>query len=165
MEKVIQIASYISERYLSEFSVRIDEMKLHKLLYLVQRESLIQLGRPAFDESFEAWRYGPVMVCLRSLYASDGLHQRLPDPVACELKPVFDEVFSRYASRSSWSLSDLTHGDSSWRIARKGLARDAAGHVPMSIDDIRRDAEYIKMRRRVMPVIRSLLKGGSVENN
>ena len=165
MENVVQIASYISERYLSEFSERIDEMKLHKLLYLVQRESLILLGRPVFAESFEAWRYGPVMVCLRPLCASDSLHQKLPEGSVAELKPVFDSVFARYAGNSSWSLSDLTHGESSWLNARKGLARDAAGHVLMSIDDIRRDADNIKLRRRVMPAVRSLFKETAFENH
>ena len=165
MENIVQIASYVSERYLSEFSERIDEMKLHKLLYLVQRESLILLGRPIFAESFEAWRYGPVMVCLRPLYASDSLHQKLPEDSVDEYKPVFDSVFARYAGNSSWSLSDLTHGESSWRNARKGLSRDAAGHVPMSLEDIQHDADYIKLRRRVMPAVRSLFKEYRIENH
>ena len=165
MENVVQVASYISERYLSEFSECIDEMKLHKLLYLVQRESLILRDKPVFADAFEAWRYGPVMACLRSLYASNSLHQPLPENSITELKPVFDSVFSRYAGRSSWSLSDLTHGETSWQNARKGLARDAAGNVPMAIDDIRHDAEYIKLRRRVMPAVRSLFKENAFENH
>lgn len=34
-------ASYIYEKYKSEFGTTIDEMKLHKLLYFAQRESII----------------------------------------------------------------------------------------------------------------------------
>ena len=54
---VIEAASYISDRYLKQFGKRIDEMKLHKLLYFSQRESLIQLRQPLFDTAFSAWKY------------------------------------------------------------------------------------------------------------
>ena len=46
MEELRQIASYICMRYQKEFGRGIDEMKLHKLLYFVQRESIVQLGAP-----------------------------------------------------------------------------------------------------------------------
>lgn len=40
MEDVVKVASYICQRYQREFGKRIDEMKLHKLLYFTQRESI-----------------------------------------------------------------------------------------------------------------------------
>lgn len=42
MMGILQVASYIYKRYMNDFGVRIDEMKLHKLLYFTQRECLIQ---------------------------------------------------------------------------------------------------------------------------
>lgn len=42
MMGILQVASYIYKRYMDDFGVRIDEMKLHKLLYFTQRECLIQ---------------------------------------------------------------------------------------------------------------------------
>ncbi len=33
MEELMNVASYISKRYSVEYGTRIDEMKLHKLLY------------------------------------------------------------------------------------------------------------------------------------
>ena len=44
MMGILQVASYICKRYMDDFGVRIDEMKLHKLLYFTQRECLIQKG-------------------------------------------------------------------------------------------------------------------------
>ena len=44
MEDVVKIASYICDRYQKEFGTRIDEMKLHKLLYFTQRECIAQTG-------------------------------------------------------------------------------------------------------------------------
>ena len=48
MIDVINIASYICQRYKEQFGLCIDEMKLHKLLYLSQRESFVG----AFGEGF-----------------------------------------------------------------------------------------------------------------
>lgn len=159
MENVTQVASYIVKRYNSEFHQLIDEMKLHKLLYLTQRESLIQLGEPMFSDSFEGWRYGPVMVSIRALYAENRLNESLPATSEFRYKVVFDSVFSLYAVKSSWSLSDLTHCESSWLNSRKGLSRDEVGHVKLSLDDIRKDALEIKRRRAIMPVVRKLYEG------
>lgn len=41
---ILQVAAYICHRYFEEFGARIDEMKLHKLLYFTQRECFIQKG-------------------------------------------------------------------------------------------------------------------------
>ena len=48
-------ASYIFERYKFEFGETIDEMKLHKLLYFAQRESIIQTGNPLVNATFRGW--------------------------------------------------------------------------------------------------------------
>lgn len=45
MLDVVKVASYISRRYEREYGSQIDEMKLHKLLYFAQRESIIQLDQ------------------------------------------------------------------------------------------------------------------------
>lgn len=48
-------------------------MKLHKLLYLTQRESLAVTGEPMFTEKFEGWKYGPVCREVRNCYTEDGI--------------------------------------------------------------------------------------------
>ena len=50
MVSVAKAASYIYKRYMEEKGTCIDEMKLHKLLYLSQRESIIVTGEPMFSE-------------------------------------------------------------------------------------------------------------------
>ena len=79
MINVNKVASYICNRYKTEFNEKVSEMKLHKLLYFTQRESLIQKGQPMFEESFLAWRYGPVLVEIRSSYATDNLNDMPPE--------------------------------------------------------------------------------------
>ena len=147
MEKVIKIASYICKRYRQQYGMRIDEMKLHKLLYFVQRECIIQTGKPMFAECFQAWKYGPVMPELRPLYQSDALYETLPISVEKEYCPVFDALFDTYAHKRSWSLSSLTHGEYSWKKAREGYGPMDACHVCIATDDIYKDAERIRIRR------------------
>lgn len=157
MEDVVKIASYICQRYQRQFGKRIDEMKLHKLLYFTQRESIIQTGEPLFKECFEAWKYGPVLVPIRQLYRDDALSETLPVSVQTQYKPVFDTVFELYAPKDSWSLSSITHGEYAWRQARRELTADGKSHELMQTDDIRKDAERVKLRRflyhKVVPFI------------
>lgn len=153
MESVVKIASYIVDRYQKEFGSRIDEMKLHKLLYFTQRESIIQTGEPMFPEVFLAWRYGPVMVQIRPLYAQNQLNE-LPESSFIQTnKNIFDAVFSKYAVKESWSLSRLSHGEISWKNARKDLLPEQNGTNPLSIEDIKKDAERIKWNKLILQVL------------
>ena len=147
MIDVIKVASYIYKRYKKERKTEIDEMKLHKLLYFSQRESIIRTGQPMFKEQFAAWKYGPVIVKVRDKYKSKTLNEM---PTETELAPFYESlnfVFQNYAPKNSWSLSILAHGESSWQNARKGYGEDDRCDVPMELNDIRQDAERIKMRR------------------
>lgn len=153
MVKVAQVASYIYKRYQEVFKEKISEMKLHKLLYFTQRESIIRKGKPMFEDSFLAWRYGPVLINVRSLYA-DGLLTDLPsDEFIKENQEIFDFIFSYYAPKDAWSLSRLTHGEYSWTHARGNLLPNQSCNVPLAIEDIRKDAERIKLRRFLLQEI------------
>lgn len=156
MESVIKIASYIWQRYLKEYGERIDEMKLHKLLYFTQRECIIQTGKPMFDEPFSAWKFGPVVVSIRKLYKTDSLHDLPSDDVIEEYKPVFDKVFEQYAPKSSLSLCNLSHSDYSWQRARGSAGRDERCDAYLDIHDIEKDAERIKTRRFMLKKLREI---------
>ncbi len=71
MEKIVDVAQYVYKYYLKETDEKIDEMKLHNLLYFVQRESYALLGKPMFNEDFEGWIHGPVSKEVRSCYDKD----------------------------------------------------------------------------------------------
>lgn len=147
----VAIAGLYSSRYQERYGSRIDEMKLHKLLYLVQRESLIRTGRPLFSESILAWQFGPVIAEVRNAYKRGDL-----DSGACGClvrdsleKDILDTVFESYAGKSSWSLSRLTHAEYSWRNARVSCT-SGGGHRVMSISDIAKDAKRIASRRTAL---------------
>lgn len=147
---ILQVASYISERFKKEFGVRIDEMKLHKLLYFTQRECFIQTCKPMFEAKFEAWKYGPVMVEVRQHYKDDTLHETMTMEQEKRYQPVFDMVFKIYAQQKSWSLSTLTHGEYSWKQARRGYEEQDASEVEIKTEDIMVDADRVRERRIVL---------------
>lgn len=147
MEDVRKIASYICQRYKTQFGCCIDEMKLHKLLYLSQREAIVQTGKPLFVAKFKAWRYGPVLVDIRQMYKDGSLLTMMTPDDMKQHEAIFDKVFTAYASKDSWSLSSITHGEYSWQKARKEYAADAQCDVDIETDDIFKDAERIKTRR------------------
>lgn len=143
---VVKVASYLVKRYYEDMKLQITEMKLHKLLYFTQRESFIQLGEPIFCDKFQAWRYGPVLVQVRELYKSNRLNIM---PSLEELEPysnVFNVIMTDYAPLDTWTLSDMTHAESSWKNARIGLMPSDKGSIEMNVEDIRSDAFRMQLR-------------------
>ena len=153
MVDVVSIASYISERYMKEYGERIDEMKLHKLLYLTQRECLIKTGEPMFEATFHAWKYGPVLPEIRQVYKVDGLKSELTKEAQEQYKEVFDYVFAEYAHKRSFVLSNITHGEYSWLHAREGYGKYEDSDVPMLLEDIKKDADYFRQRRIMLRIL------------
>lgn len=146
MENVIKVAEYIVGRYFQESGQIIDEMKLHKMLYFAQRESLVQTGEPLFEATFYGWKFGPVLKEIRNAYKRIAL-LNVPSELQKNCDSVMEHVFKEYAQKNSWSLSRLTHGELSWQNSRIGIPDDINGDNPMSLDDIRKDAARIKTRR------------------
>lgn len=142
MVDVIKVASYIAQRFEIENHVRIDEMKLHKLLYFTQREAIIATGEPMFSERFVAMKYGPVMYVVRQPYKENALNSQMDPEWLDKYKVVLDVVFKNYSKQKSISLSYLSHGESSWRKA----ISDKSSNL-LKLEDIRKDAERMKLRR------------------
>ena len=147
MEDLMNVASYIYNRYESEKGIRIDEMKLHKLMYFSQRESLIQNNEPLFEAVFYGWKFGPILKEIRMIYKENSFYKEVPEEVVMRMIHVMNKVFEEYSEKDSWSLSRLTHGEFSWKNSRVGVSEGKNSDNPMSLDDIREDARRIRERR------------------
>ncbi len=158
MEDVVKVASYICQRYMEQFGSRIGEMKLHKLLYFTQRECIVQTEEPMFPDKFEAWKYGPVMVKIRKCYGDDTLNKCLSDKSIEKYKSVFDNVFETFALKDAWSLSTLTHGEYSWKNARRNYGKEDACSIEIETSDIKKDAIRIRNRRFLLKRISKVNK-------
>lgn len=147
MENLLNVASYIYNRYFETKGEQIDEMKLHKMLYFAQRESLIQRNEPLFAETFYGWKYGPILKEIRIAYRNNLFLDKVENEVICRIQSIMDKVFEEYADKDSWSLSRLTHGEFAWKNSRKGIPNGVNGDNPIDINDIAKDAERVRLRR------------------
>ena len=143
MDRIIDVAAYIVIKYKEITGEELDEMKLHKLLYFTQRETLAVLGRPAFNGDFEGWKYGPVSKEVRHSFF-DGEITEPTNEVSDEIKYIVNNVILEYGSLASWKLSEISHKEISWLNARKGLFPDENGNVTIKLEDIREDAKKIR---------------------
>lgn len=144
MERVLDVAQYIFSEYKKISGKIIDEMKLHKLLYLTQRESFAVIGVPMFHEEFEAWKYGPVCREVRNCYTEDGIFAKDIHEISLENAYIAKNVILQYGAYESWKLSELSHKELSWRNARNGIPEGQNGDKKLLLQDIRKDSEKIR---------------------
>ena len=156
MEKVTQIASYLLDRYKKQYGEIMDEIKLQKLLYFIQREAIIRTGELMFDAEFRAWKYGPVILVIHDRYKANDLKETFPQESQVRWKECFDYIFTEFAPKKTMNLVSLAHGEKSWIRARKGYGKYESSDVPMKVSDIYEDAEYRRQRRGTLPVRRAI---------
>lgn len=94
-----------------------------------------------------------MMVQIRSAYANDMLKDMPSEAFVEDNKDVFDFVSLNYAPKDAWSLSYLSHAEFSWKNARKDLLPEQNGNEPLKLEDIRKDADRIAMRRFLLDKI------------
>lgn len=144
MEKALDVAQYIFSEYKKISGKIIDEMKLHKLLYLTQREALAVTGEPMFKEDFEGWKYGPVCREVRNSYTEDGVFSDGMKDISIENEYIAKNIILQYGAYESWKLSEMSHKELSWRNARKGIPDGQNGSNKLLLEDIRKDAEKVR---------------------
>ncbi|MCA1791519.1 MAG: SocA family protein [Thioalkalivibrio sp.] len=148
-------------------------LKLIKLLYLVDRESLIRWGRPVTHDSYFSMPHGPVLS-----FTLDRINQPEYSPGAYwhtvvagkqnnEVRLVsdavpndhlseaeeqlIDEIFARFGYMTRWQLRDYTHTLPEWRdpdgSSRPIDPADILRTAGFSEDDIRAVASELEEAR------------------
>lgn len=140
MEKTMCVAKALYGMYYAEKGVHMDEMKMHKLMYFSQRESLMYNNERLFDATFYGWKYGPVLTEVRSEFRMSKPFSNVQGSVSAKTKELLQSVLNRYGSLSSWKLSSLSHEEFSWKKSRVGLEADEDGSVELSLEAMKVDA-------------------------
>lgn len=140
MEKTLHVAKALYNMYYDIEGVHMDEMKMHKLMYFSQRESLMYNKEPLFNGTFYGWKFGPVLKEVRSEFRLENPFSGVEGAVANKTRELLKGVLERYGSLSSWKLSSLSHEEFSWKKSRVGLEADEDGNVELSLDAMRIDA-------------------------
>jgi len=132
-EKATQAAA----RLLKLRGGKMSHLKLIKLLYLVERESLVRLGAPLTHDSYCSLPHGPVLsatldrINTRECYeggywdryispkAHFEVSLRQPEVPNGQLsraeEALIDEVFAKHGHLSRWDLVEFTHGLPEWK--------------------------------------------------
>ena len=157
MESILTIAQYVYNKYLEKENYKIDEMKLHKILYFIQRENFVQKNCCLFEEDFQGWKYGPVCIEVREKYNQYKkkkfaifIDDYSEEKINKETLNLINTVFDKYYKKNSWNLSRITHFEYSWNRSRINIKDDENGNVIILKDDIKKDAERIKKRREYL---------------
>ena len=117
----IDIAKKIVCKTDVEHGDTISNLKLQKLLYYMQGFHLAFFNAPFFNESIEAWTYGPVVPVVFNEFKK--FKKRAINPenyrdelvLANEEQQMFDMVYSEYNRYSAVALMNMTHNEGPWK--------------------------------------------------
>lgn len=122
---VLDIAEYASNRIARGSTY----MKLQKIVYYAQVESLVHYKKPLFNEKILAWRGGPVV---RELFDKHQGRKYLTNinlgnasQLSMEQKSCVNWAIEKYGNLDGDTLSHLTHIEQPWKDARANLPSDA----------------------------------------
>ena len=130
-------------------------IKLIKLLYLADREALIETGAPITGDGFVSMRYGPVLSRVLDLIKEDnpaedsiwhdyvertGFDVRLVGPADNEWlskcnQDTLDGIFEVYGCRKEWDVVAHTHALPEWKDP-------GTSAIPITPEDILRYSGY-----------------------
>lgn len=123
-------------KYILEHRAPMTAMKLQKLLYYSQAWSLVWDERPLFKEQIQAWANGPVVPEAYDVHRGDFMVSSWPhgDPSAIDTEGLetIESVLHYYGDKSGQYLSELTHAEDPWRLARGGLADGIRGNAEIT---------------------------------
>jgi uncharacterized phage-associated protein len=111
-------------------------MKLQKLLYYSQAWSLVWDEAPLFKENIEAWANGPVVREVYDVHRGEFKVSAWPPGDAGKLSTAqresVDAVLKFYGDKGGQYLSELTHAEDPWKLARLGVPDGSRGNVVIS---------------------------------
>lgn len=133
------------------------QMKLQKLIFYAHGWHLALFDAPLVDETFEAWRYGPVLPTVYHEFKNFGLmpidregtepilHNSSIHWIAPQLRDatgntdaLLRKIWEVFGGYSGTELSDMTHAPGTpWYKARKAYG-ESERHIPIENREIQR---------------------------
>lgn len=137
MSNVFDVASYILEE-----QGKMTTWKLQKLVYYCQAWSLVWDDDVIFPEAIEAWANGPVVRELhnkhRGQFHIGSLRKGNSESLREYQRDTIDAVLDFYGDKSPQWLSDLTHMEDPWKLARKGIPDGDRGSAVISTNSLKK---------------------------
>ncbi len=135
MANVLDVAEYILRKHGS-----MTTWKLQKLVYYCQAWSLVWDEKSLFSEKIEAWSNGPVVRRLFDIHKGQFTISNIPGGNPANLTTgeteTIDAIIDYYGGKSSQYLSDLTHMEDPWKLARQDIPDDRRSNKEISYESI-----------------------------
>lgn len=134
--RAIDVADYILEKHGA-----MSAMKLQKLVYYAQAWHLVWEDKELFSEEIQAWVNGPVIPQLYEIHHGSfsldrGFFKGDISHIPAKSRDVIDRVLKFYGDKDAQWLSDLTHLETPWKQARRGLSPDERGSREISLSEM-----------------------------
>lgn len=118
-------------------------LRLQKLLYYAQGWSLAYNERPLFGDILEAWQHGPVVPNVFREFAD---YKKEPIPSCCgnedglgdDDKAFIKSIWEGYKEFSPFKLTQMTHSEQPWLIARGSTPPDQRSKEEISQRSLRK---------------------------
>lgn len=134
MATAFDVAQHILNQYGS-----MSAMKLQKLVFYSQAWSLVWDDKPLFANRIEAWANGPVVRDLYDMHRGffhvdkSTFAKMAVVELSEEQVETIDTVLRAYGNKSPQWLSDQTHAEDPWKLAREGLADGERGEREITL--------------------------------
>lgn len=107
----IDVANYLIGEWGAAYPI--SNLKLNKLVYYSQVESLVETGMPLFDDRIEAWQYGPVEPAVYRAFSAHG-RSTIVEPLGpvsldSDQEALIDCAAKKYCPLSAFDLVSLSH--------------------------------------------------------
>lgn len=125
MYQAIDVAEYILSYYKSKDKYIPSNFKLQKILYYLQAEFLVAIGKPCFSDEIEAWNFGPIIKKVYDkykIYGSAsipvfGLSEKRVEKIYKRDCTIINEVLDTLEPYSSVDLTKISQGQKPWKDA------------------------------------------------
>lgn len=113
--------------------------KLQKLCYYAQAWGYTLLDEKLIDDDFKAWVHGPVSPSLYQCYKGSGWSKLKLDNEAqlpkltTEQEELLESVWLTYGDMTANALEVLTHDETPWKEARRGLSSFERGNRDITL--------------------------------
>jgi uncharacterized phage-associated protein len=118
--------------------------RLQKLLYYIQAWSLALNGQPVFRDTIEAWIHGPAIRSVYEEYKSFVANpittikdEKIAEKIDKTFITIIDRVCKSYSIYDTATLEFMTHSESPWQDARRGLEVNQSSTNEITLDSMR----------------------------
>ncbi|MGE0768353.1 MAG: Panacea domain-containing protein [Hyphomicrobiaceae bacterium] len=142
MANVFDVARYILARLGEQGVLPVTTWKLQKLVYYSQAWSAVWSDEPLFGERIEAWANGPVCPDLYAVHRGQFQISQLPEGrgdasvLTADERENINLVIGHYAPKAAQYLSELTHAERPWIVAREGLKPGERGSNEITVESM-----------------------------